>query len=76
MSTYTAADLAEIRRALRELAMGERVTQITQNGRTVMFAQTSMNQLERLERQVAAEVERTTNGPRSRTRQTITSKGL
>lgn len=72
---YTAEQLAEVRKAIVDLGTGQRVVSITQNGRTVQFAQTDINKLRDLERTIAASLI-PVNQRKSRTRYVTTSKGL
>jgi len=74
---YTTEQLAEVRQAIVDLGLGKRVVSITYQGRTVQYAATDLTKLRALERTIAADLasQSATRRP-SRTRQTITSKGL
>ncbi|GHA85378.1 phage head-tail joining protein [Modicisalibacter luteus] len=73
---YTADDLASIRRAIVELARGQRVTTVTHNGRTVQYAQSDIDALRDLAREIALELKHAGGRRRSRTHYVTTSKGL
>lgn len=73
---YTADDLANVRQAIVELARGQRVTSITHNGRTVQYAQSDIDALRDLSREIAIELKQTAGRRRTRTRYVTTSKGL
>jgi len=72
---YTTDDLAKVRQAILDLASGNRATMVTKDGRTVQYARADIDKLRALERTIAADLQPTT-GRRSRTRYTVTSKGL
>ena len=79
-STYTRADLAQVKQAIIDLTTGQRVTSISKDGRTVQFAQTDLEKLRSLERyikeELAAADARLKRQRRTRTIYTRTSKGL
>lgn len=79
-STYTRADLAQVKQAIIDLTTGQRVTSISKDGRTVQFAQTDLEKLRSLERyikeELAAADARLKRHRRTRTVYTRTSKGL
>lgn len=70
---YTAEDLQRVRQAILALASGERVTSVTRDGRTVQYAVADLDKLRALESEIVGAL-----GParRSRTRLTVTTKGL
>ncbi|NIC05256.1 gpW family head-tail joining protein [Billgrantia bachuensis] len=70
---YTADDLAQVRKAILDLASGARVTMVVKDGRTVQYAQTDISKLRELERTITGSLK---TGRRSRTRYAVTSKGL
>lgn len=72
---YTTDDLAQVRKAILELASGARVSMIVKDGRTVQYASTDIDKLRALERTIAGEI-KAGSGRRTRTRYTVTSKGL
>ncbi|RUR51518.1 gpW family head-tail joining protein [Vreelandella populi] len=72
---YTPEQLAEVRQAIVALSTGQRVVSITQNGRTVQFAQANLGDLKALGREMAA-VLQAGKRRRSRTRLVVTGKGL
>lgn len=71
---YTADDLAQVRKAILDLASGARVAMVVKDGRTVQYAQADINKLRELERSIAGSLKATAG--RSRTRYAVTSKGL
>ncbi len=73
---YTTEQLAEVRQAIVDLAAGKRVTMIMKDGRSVQYAQSDINKLRSLEREIAADLQAQAGTRRSRTRYTVTSKGL
>ncbi|ATH77785.1 phage tail protein [Vreelandella venusta] len=73
---YTPEQLAEVRQAIVDLGLGKRVVSITQNGRTVQFAQTDIEKLKALAREIASALPNTQQRRRTRTRSVMTSKGL
>ncbi|MFI0472960.1 gpW family head-tail joining protein [Halomonas sp. HMF6819] len=72
---YTPDQLAEVRQAIVALSTGQRVVSITQNGRTVQFAQANLGDLKAFEREMARAVA-ADRRRRSRTRLVTTNKGL
>lgn len=72
---YTPEQLAEVRQAIVALSTGQRVVSITQNGRTVQFAQANLGDLKTLGREMADALQ-VGKRRRSRTRLVVTSKGL
>lgn len=78
MAGYTAEQLAEIRQAIMNLATGARVASVTKNGRTVQYSSVDLPELREIEREMAADVAFADpqRKRRSRTRMTMTSKGL
>ena len=73
---YTADDLAQVRKAIIDLASGQRVTMVVHNGRTVQYARTDIDKLRSIEREIASDLGRAAGKRRSRTRYVTTSKGL
>jgi len=73
---YTPEQLAEVRQAIVDLGLGKRVVSVTQNGRTVQFAQTDIDKLKALAREIAEALPNSTVRRRTRTRIVMTSKGL
>ncbi|WP_422101990.1 gpW family head-tail joining protein [Vreelandella sp.] len=73
---YTPEQLAEVRQAIVDLGLGKRVVSVTQNGRTVQFAQTDIDKLKALAREIAEALPNSTLRRRTRTRSVMTSKGL
>lgn len=72
---YTADDLAQVKQAILDLATGNRATMVTKDGRTVQYARADIGKLRALERTIADGLNRT-HSRRSRTRMTVTGKGL
>lgn len=73
---YTADQLDQLRQAILDLSLGNRVARITHNGRTVEYESADLDKLRVMERQVAADVQAQSAGRRTRTRHAVTSKGL
>lgn len=72
---YTTDDLAQVKQAILDLATGNRATMVTKDGRTVQYARADIDKLRALERTIAADLQPAASR-RSRTRYTVTSKGL
>ncbi|WP_413614761.1 gpW family protein [Halomonas cupida] len=73
---YTAEDLAQIRKAILDLASGLRVARVTKDGRTIEYSGSDdLDKLQQLERQIVSSLD-LKRSRRTRTRQVITSKGL
>lgn len=73
---YTTEDLTQVRRAIVDLASGQRVTRITKDGRTVEYQSGDLGDLQALERLIAEELLAPNVRRRSRTRLVTTTKGL
>lgn len=73
---YTDEQLQQVRQAIADLALGQRVTKITHNGRSVEYAAADIDELRELARVMGSSLASQANGRRSRTRRAITSKGL
>ena len=73
---YTPEQLAEVRQAIVDLGLGKRVVSVTHNGRTVQFAQTDIDKLKALAREIAESLPTSALRRRTRTRRVMTSKGL
>jgi len=72
---YTEADLAQIRRAILDLASGKRVAKVTRGDRTIEYSGSGdLTKLRELERQIVRALAK--GKRRTRTRYTMTSKGL
>lgn len=73
---YTKEDLAQIRKAILDLASGLRVARVTKDGRTIEYSGSGdLDKLREVERQIMAHLD-TSKARRTRTRPVITSKGL
>lgn len=73
---YTKEDLAQIRKAILDLASGLRVARVTKDGRTIEYSgNDDLDKLRQLERQILSSLD-PKRSRRTRTRQVITSKGL
>ncbi|MCG5538954.1 gpW family protein [Halorhodospira sp. 9622] len=53
---YTEDDLKAVEQAIRDLALGERITRVTINGRTVQKAEVDLPQLRQLRAEIARQV--------------------
>ena len=73
---YTADDLAQVRKAILDLASGLRVARVTKDGRTIEYSGSGdLDKLRQVERQILSYLD-TNKSRRTRTRHVITSKGL
>ncbi|SDL77939.1 gpW protein [Modicisalibacter muralis] len=73
---YTTDDLAQIRKAILDLASGLRVARVTKDGRTIEYSGSAdLDKLREVERQIISYLD-TGKARRTRTRYVTTSKGL
>lgn len=73
---YTEEDLQQIRRAILDLASGQRVARVTKDGRTIEYSGSAdLTKLREVERQIMSYLA-SGSRRRSRTRYVKTSKGL
>lgn len=68
---YTREDLKAVKRAIIELAEGQRVVTVSTAGRTVQYAATDLDKLQALERRIESQL-----GGRRRTWRVITRSGF